>query len=65
MRLGSEPERVTVGVTSGVLVGQNPHRETLLISVPPGRAVTITQRGIAVLDGPGVTLRNLVEPFLL
>lgn len=55
MKTSIETRVVTVGTTSGQLVGSNPRRVALFLSCPPTNRITISWLPTAVLD-EGVNL---------
>lgn len=53
---------VTIGTSPSELIGNDPRRHSLWISVPSGNRVTISQKtGIAL--GQGVTIQNQTMPL--
>lgn len=55
MRTSANQTNVTVGTTSGQLVGPNQNRRALVISSPVTNRITLSWAGAAVLDR-GITL---------
>jgi hypothetical protein len=63
MLAASESQKI-VGTATIPYIGPNPRRRSLIIFVPSGNRLTISQRSDVAL-GTGLTLSNSTSPFIM